>query len=106
MPRLRAKREDEEEIQNEISQKVSLVSHFFPGASCLTQALAAQVLLRREGFDPKLQLGVARDEAGKFIAHAWIECDGRIVIGGSNGTVPYSALRASERPLRDNGNGP
>ena len=51
-----------------------------PRATCLTQALAASVLLRRHGHEATLRLGVARVEGG-LSAHAWVESGGRTVIG-------------------------
>lgn len=50
---------------------------------CLVEALAAQVLLARRGYPARLRLGVAAGERGKVRAHAWVETDGSIVIGGS-----------------------
>jgi hypothetical protein len=54
---------------------------FIPRATCLTQALAAKYLLERSGRSAQLYLGVAK-ENGQFLAHAWLECDGAIVLGG------------------------
>jgi hypothetical protein len=51
-----------------------------PGATCLTQALAAEVLLRRAGEHPEMRFGVALG-SGDFEAHAWLELDGRVVVG-------------------------
>ena len=51
-----------------------------PKASCLTQALAAQIMLQRSGAHPELRIGVATD-AGDFEAHAWLELDGRPLVG-------------------------
>lgn len=53
-----------------------------PRASCLTQALAARLLLLRHGFEAELCVGVARDAAGAFRAHAWLEHAGAVIIGG------------------------
>lgn len=50
--------------------------------TCLTQALAAQVLLERRGYPAQLHIGAVRGEQGQFQAHAWVESGGRIVIGG------------------------
>lgn len=50
---------------------------------CLVEALAAQVLLARRGYPARLRLGVAAGERGKVRAHAWVETDGSVVIGGS-----------------------
>ena len=64
-----------------VTWAVEAASRRVPGATCLTQALAAQLLLRRHGFDSQLRLGVARDIGGEFRAHAWLERQGRIVLG-------------------------
>lgn len=50
---------------------------------CLVQALAVRLLLVRRGYPARLRLGVARGEHGRVQAHAWVETDGRVVIGGS-----------------------
>lgn len=72
---------------------IRLTSRYIPSASCLTQALAAKVLLRRRGHAAKLRIGVAKGNAGNFEAHAWIEVDGRAVIGGSDSRLKrYTGL--------------
>jgi hypothetical protein len=52
------------------------------GSTCLTEALALQALLLREGHEATLRLGVAKTEAGALEAHAWLESRGRVLIGG------------------------
>jgi hypothetical protein len=37
--------------------------------------------MTRHGFSPQLRIGVAKGETGKLEAHAWIESQGKIVIG-------------------------
>jgi hypothetical protein len=64
------------------AQLVRTAARLVPRASCLTQAMALQVLLGRSGTPSTLRLGVARSEDKRFEAHAWLECDGRVVIGG------------------------
>ena len=64
-----------------IAQAVERVSLRVPGATCLTQALAAHMMLHTHGHRSSLCLGVARTEQGDFRAHAWLESQGRIVIG-------------------------
>ncbi len=50
--------------------------------TCLTQALAAQVLLARRGHPALLHIGVTRaQEKEEFEAHAWLESRGEVVIG-------------------------
>ena len=53
-----------------------------PRSTCLTQALAAQVLLARSGHDSQIQLGVAKDEQRGFEAHAWLVFAGQVILGG------------------------
>jgi hypothetical protein len=75
--------EDIDAMISNISRTVRLTARIVPEATCLTRALAAQVLLAYEGLFSTLRIGVARGEKGEgFKAHAWLECDGRIVIGG------------------------
>lgn len=74
---------------------VDRAARLIPRATCLVKALAAQAMLTRAGFRPKLELGVARSEAREFEAHAWLELDGAIVVGGQE--------RAKFSPLRSRG---
>jgi hypothetical protein len=60
---------------------VSAAARRVPQATCLTQALATQIMLGRRGHRASLQLGIMKSKAGKFDAHAWVERDGRILIG-------------------------
>ena len=67
----------------EIAWIVELASRHSPGLkTCLTQALAAQVLLTRYNYPAFVHLGVLRGKQEQFQAHAWVESEGRIVIGG------------------------
>jgi Transglutaminase-like superfamily len=52
-----------------------------PRSSCLAQAIAAACLLRRDGRDSTLSIGVRFDPAHHLDAHAWLESDGIIVTG-------------------------
>jgi len=72
---------------------VTTASRCVPRATCLTQALAAQVLLGRHGHAAHLRIGVARGAAGQFQAHAWLESGDRVPIGGL-GRTRYVALPA------------
>jgi hypothetical protein len=61
---------------------VRVVSRYLPGATCLTQALAAQALLTQSGFPSQVEIGVARDDLRRLQAHAWVVCQGQVVLGG------------------------
>ena len=60
---------------------VTAVSARVPRATCLTQALAASLLLPRYGHDATLRVGVAKNEAGRLRAHAWLESGGATILG-------------------------
>jgi hypothetical protein len=51
------------------------------------QALAAEALLAHRARRPRLHIGVSRGERGSLEAHAWVEDDGRVLIGGSTGEL-------------------
>lgn len=70
-------------LPDRAARAVRRVSRVVPGATCLTQALAAQVLLERHGFPTCLYIGVARDSRETMRAHAWLEAQGMTVIGGA-----------------------
>ena len=59
---------------------------------CLTQALAALVLYKQQGYPAHLRIGVAKDEEGKLKAHAWVESEGRIAIGKLRDLSDYTVL--------------
>lgn len=62
-------------------------------STCLVQALAATVLLRRHRIDGTLYLGVARDRDTPegLIAHAWLRC-GELVLTGAAGRARYTPV--------------
>lgn len=59
---------------------VELASRYVP-ATCLSRALSAQVLLARRGYPVLLHFGAVK-EGERFLAHAWLESEGQVVIGG------------------------
>lgn len=72
---------------------VNVVSAYVPiFKNCLNRALAAQFLLCRQGQPVALRIGVARGERGEFKAHAWIESNGRIVLGGGREFSKFTPL--------------
>lgn len=50
-------------------------------ATCLTEALAAHIMLRERGIASRLHLGAARDELGEPAFHCWLSSGGRVIIG-------------------------
>ena len=82
-----------------IAWMVGVASRLVPGAThCLTQAMATHILLVRRGYPAKLCFGVLRSSAKNFIAHAWVECNGTVVIGGSDARQRYTKLQSPLDP--------
>ena len=69
---------------HDVTWAIAAASRLVPRASCLTQALAGLVMLRRNGHDAQLCIGAGRDRQGEFRAHAWLEQGGRILLGGGD----------------------
>lgn len=63
--------------------------------TCLARALATQLLLARHGYPALLHIGVVRGEQGQLQAHAWVETEGKVVIGGAE-LERYAPLAALE----------
>jgi hypothetical protein len=70
-----------------VAWAVTIASGYIPRATCLTQALATKVLLARSGQPAALRIGVSYGACGEFIAHAWVESNGDVVIGNENSTL-------------------
>jgi hypothetical protein len=61
---------------------VDAAAAFYPlNATCLKKSLILVRILARRGIRAELRLGVRKVD-GEFSAHAWVVCDGRIVLGG------------------------
>ena len=59
---------------------VIISRHTFWHSSCLVQAIAAQLMLKRRRIPSTLYLGVAKDEQD-LIAHAWVRSGHAILTG-------------------------
>lgn len=68
---------------------VDKASRRVPGASCLTQAIAAQTLLIMKGIGSTVHIGALKNVDGKFQAHAWLTCRDKAVTGGSAGSLEH-----------------
>lgn len=80
---------------------VTAASGLMPSVKCLARALAAQTLLRRQGYEAELRLGVAK-VGSSLVAHAWVESQGRVVMGGVGSSVKrYQRLEIPEHGRLD-----
>ena len=71
---------------------LSVARRFVPHATCLSQALAAHVLLAQHGHRAELRIGVSKSAAGRLLAHAWIESEGQVLIGALRDLSRYAPL--------------
>jgi hypothetical protein len=75
---------------------IEAVAVFYPlKATCLKKSLILLRILRKRGVPAELRLGV-RKVHDDFTSHAWIECEGRTLLGGGvehlYATLPAPAL--------------
>jgi hypothetical protein len=62
----------------------------FGGKACLVQALTVHFLYHCAGYPAQLRIGVGRSLDGALEAHAWIESQGKIVIGDDGRLQRYT----------------
>lgn len=70
---------DEPPVVREAARMVKAAAHYIPvNLTCLPQSIVLQQLLRREGIETAVRIGV-RKRDGTLDGHAWVEHDGRPV---------------------------
>lgn len=75
-----------------VAWSIRAVGKCLPFATCLVQALTAQLLLSRRGHQVALHIGIAKDKQGKLDAHAWIEYQGKVIVGSVDNLSNYTLL--------------
>src|SRR5262245_26786974 len=94
MVRLRHGRhvDDRLECAQRAARMVQLAArHGLSRATCLPQSLVLWSLLRREGTDSALRVGVRKTPSG-LEAHAWVECNGVALNDDADVHTRYSAF--------------
>lgn len=81
--RLDARRDASIADLRRVAWGVAAAARLVPGASCLTQALAGQYLLARQGSASKISIGIEKGTGSELKAHAWLMSGNHIVLGGS-----------------------
>lgn len=75
-----------------VSWAVNIMSgHTFWQSKCLAQAMTAKVMLNRRNIKSTLYLGVAKDDEGKMIAHAWVKSCG-VTLTGAKGMERFTVV--------------
>ncbi len=62
--------------------------------NCLPRALVGHRLLGRKGFDVQLKIGVLKNRSDQLAAHAWLEYQGRVILGDLRGLEQFAAFPA------------
>jgi len=71
-------------LADQIVWAVTAASDRIPGGpTCLSRALTVQSMLARRGYPSRLHVGVVRGAQGEVEGHAWVEGEGRVLIGGT-----------------------
>lgn len=79
---------------------VTTASRVLPGGkNCLLRALVVQCFLERRGYSTLLHFGVARTDDPDLRAHAWLECEGQIVMGDEE-LDRFTPMTPSEQSFR------
>jgi hypothetical protein len=82
-----------------IGWAVSAAKRFVPKADCLPQALAAERLLTRFGHPVEFRIGVVKSGRNRLLAHAWVESNGKLVVGDlTQGLSMYAPLSPLPAP--------
>ena len=76
----------------DIQHAVAAVGRMLPLATCLINGLAAQYLFSRNGYSPKLHIGVKKEAKTLLAAHAWVTIDGQVVVGMIEDLDSYTPL--------------
>lgn len=83
------------QVGRDVARMTAAAAHYLPFRSnCLEQSLALWWLLRRRRIAADLKIG-ARKEANRFEAHAWVEFEGCIVDGASEGHLHFVPFEGS-----------
>lgn len=78
---------------NQVVWAVEVASKYMPGGvKCLARALTTQILLSWRGYQTELRIGVAKNPQGQLEAHAWVESQGRVIMGGLADLTRFTPL--------------
>lgn len=75
-----------------ISQAIHIMSRYtFWESECLVKGIAALKMLEKRDIESTLYLGMAKDEDGKLIAHAWLR-SGPFFVTGLEGVGRFTVV--------------
>jgi hypothetical protein len=80
-----------------VSWAVQTAAMYVPAATCLTQAIALHLMLRRRRYHSTIRIGVARGQNGALEAHAWVASAEQVLIGGNDTALARYAVFPQHR---------
>ena len=85
--------ENTEIVAGQVARVVSVAARWtlWP-TSCLRQAILLWWFLARRNIAVEVRIGVSGDLAEHFSAHAWVEQNGRVLLGGEHARERYAVL--------------
>lgn len=90
--------EEQREVALPIGWAVRTLGRRLPWMSqCLVQAVAATWMLKRRRIPSTLYFGVAKDDNGRLIAHAWVR-SGAKILTGARGHEDYRVVATFAEP--------
>lgn len=82
---------------NRIVWAVEVAARHVPGATCLVQSIVGAEMLRHAGHQAEIHVGVSARPDQALRAHAWVESEGLILLGGEDSASQYTPLVAALR---------
>jgi hypothetical protein len=80
------------ETLKQVSNAIDVMSRYtWWESKCLVMAIAGMKMLERRKIESTLYMGMARDEEGKMIAHAWLR-SGSFYVSGSTGMERFTVV--------------
>lgn len=79
-------------LPDRIAWAIEKASAYVPAAKCLCRGLVGQVLLSWHGVSSDLHIGIFKRSESELEAHAWVETDGRVLIGDLEDLSRYVLL--------------
>ena len=96
------RRETDPSPAERLAWATTVAGRIVPGGShCLSQALTLRTFMCRRGYPARICYGVREVEGAPFMAHAWVEHNGAVLIGGGNLDRFKQLLAPSEAALGD-----
>lgn len=84
----------------QISWATQTAARYLPGSTCLVQGLTALRLGISAGYSLTMNIGAAKEVNGELKAHAWVEYQGRIILGAAQENIYTPLLSWAERGWR------